>query len=1247
MADTNIATRIQLIGDLKGYLDLGNDTVLPLTYSISEIRDLSKKKGTVAKSIVLPASKNNTRLLNYYFDVNIVAGTFNVNKLQYCNVIQNGITILENALIQLVSINKEQTNNMYEDKLTYTVLVKDKTSDFFTTISNKYLTDITGLTQNFLYTADNVIDTFDNTYVDGYKFIMPFNPELSADTKFELTEFSPGIYARYYFDKIFSNAGYSYSWPEMDSNEINFSKLIIPYNGDVIRNTKVEFENYKVIAESSAATINQTGINYVGVTSFNIEIPEIVTSPRQKINITNELQDLTNSYIASASTYVVPNIPSATNDIVYNIVVKYDVVLDNPEGINVQLKAYPEDNFSSRAFIFSPTMNLVVNGSIVQRNPLTTNQSNIILYNDGKIFGPGITDTFPLVPERTVTFQNTQFGANPLSQIYLETFMDVTFDWSSNANYMFGGFPDPIIDQRPDVRFKVRIKEIKIEIIPQIDTEYSYNVPININRYVPEKVKQSDFIKSIFTMFNCYVSVNNENPNQLDIITRDKYYDDGKLEDWTKKLVKDKEQEIKFLPELQNKKFLLTYKQDDDVSNQTYQKATGKIYGQLEYSFNNEYVKDSTTPEIVFSPTPVFNAPNGAVLPMWAGGSPKNNIRILYDGGELTCASYEIYNWWTSPTNLNVVSGTTYPFISHWNKPINPTFDLNFGVCSFYFRTDDYGSLTNNNLFNLHWRRTLNQINNGKLLTAYFNLNQTDIQKMKLNDKIRIDNSYWNINKIQDYDANSTSPTKVELISIDDNLAVPYETREVVELKRNDPAFYAINANTEERNRYINNNVSNGIVMIDGRHNLVTEDASGIVLGDNNTVNTSSFVLGNNNSVNVDNVIVIGDGITADTNNTLYTNNIIVSGGTINNIPITGIQSQLELINISGNTGWRLLGQDPLNYGQIGQNAVDFSIQSSPSNNGATGNISFAEGNSTIASGNNSHAEGNSTEARGNASHSEGLASIASGLTAHAEGNTTIAGGNASHAEGYGTEAYGSQTHTQNYLSKAIGDSSHAGGEQSIANGRTSFIHSTTSQVDGARSVVLGGENITGATDDTVYVPNLNINYAPPAISGTTGTELLLRESNGDVKVITITDLINLLPSGMADFELILDVTFTAGTTSASYTVIKDDLNYGTGLTFNIVGGSNPNGDYALCKIIFPTAITNKLILKYSEAPQFWTYYASYGVGGAGPDEGYYQVATHWNESSTTKTFGSSNYPSGAVPGGTLLNFILVFRALP
>lgn len=64
------------------------------------------------------------------------------------------------------------------------------------------------------------------------------------------------------------------------------------------------------------------------------------------------------------------------------------------------------------------------------------------------------------------------------------------------------------------------------------------------------------------------------------------------------------------------------------------------------------------------------------------------------------------------------------------------------------------------------------------MLTAYFYLRANDIATLKLNDKIRINNSWWSINSINDYNANENTLTKVELLTIDDEVDLPpYQTK--------------------------------------------------------------------------------------------------------------------------------------------------------------------------------------------------------------------------------------------------------------------------------------------------------------------------------------------------------------------------------------------------------------------------------------------------------------------------------------
>ena len=171
------------------------------------------------------------------------------------------------------------------------------------------------------------------------------------------------------------------------------------------------------------------------------------------------------------------------------------------------------------------------------------------------------------------------------------------------------------------------------------------------------------------------------------------------------------------------------------------------------------------------------------------------------------------------------------------------------------------------------------------------------------------------------------------------------------------------------------------------------------------------------------------------------------------------------------------------------------------------GDTAHAEGSSTTASGQASHAEGSGSIASGTSSHAEGTSTIASNSSAHAEGYETTASGDASHAEGGRARAFGQYSHAQNLSTYAIGNyshaegdgttaggaGSHAGGSGSIASGVTSFIHSTNSIVTGNRSVVLGGQNITGNTADTVYVPRLNVKF----LSGGTAVNTVGIDSNG------------------------------------------------------------------------------------------------------------------------------------------------------
>jgi len=739
-----------------GYLDVKEGTAFPLNFQVGDIRDISKRQGNFSKTITLPGTKVNNNLLNHYYDINIVEGTFNINAITICSVIENGIPIMENATMQLTSIKKVQLTDGYEEHVDYEVLIKDSKADFFTAITNKELTAIDFSDFNHTYDATNVVARFSNTIVEGFKYFLPG----SGDATYNTQEFKPAIFAKVYFDRIFADAGFQYDWPSLSYDR--FDKLIIPYNGGV---DNQDNQDFIVEAEKNVPTTIVGATFGAGITAIN---------PAQFITTWTEITDIQNIFDPVTGIYTIPfNISNANGQSYdYSVVINYSLQLNNTSGGTL----FSGDSIGgANPTYYKPTIivqgsgqaqiasNLYTNGL----PPAGTNIANNAV--EAPLSIPiGITTILSQVAQTTITLTYPQVLALSTARIGFNA-LNVSPPLSGqNTSQVYWRTGSAAGLNSLLVTLEAVITSISLTILPSSNVIAIPGI-IDVNDYVPKKIKQSDFIKSIFNMYNLYATIDADQPNKLLLQNRDDFYDSGAEVDWTDKLAKDDEQNLSFLPELTAKKLILTYAPDKDAPNTTYTNATNNIYGQAEVIFDNEYVKEVDTKPILFSPTPIIKTLFGAFVPMIAGSAPETNIRILYDKTEVgqplaTCGQFYIYDY----GSVGMINQTSYPLVGHFDDPLTPTFDINFAICDFYYYQPT--SLTSNNLYNRYWRRTMGQINSGKMLSAMFNLKENDIQRLQLNDKIRIDNSWWNINKVIDYDANANKLTKVELISVDNEI---------------------------------------------------------------------------------------------------------------------------------------------------------------------------------------------------------------------------------------------------------------------------------------------------------------------------------------------------------------------------------------------------------------------------------------------------------------------------------------------
>jgi len=397
-----------------------------------------------------------------------------------------------------------------------------------------------------------------------------------------------------------------------------------------------------------------------------------------------------------------------------------------------------------------------------------------------------------------------------------------------------------------------------------------------MNKIIPKKTKQSDFILSIIKMFNLYIVQDKYNPTKLIVKTRDKFYEDGIELDWTKKL-DIKSVDIEPISNTQKKITTFTYKEDSkDNLNKKYQETTNEIYGQLQYVLENQFIKNIETVEPIFAPTVMLNGyryGQNNQLPYINSRNPNNNLRILYLGDVLD----GYFTYYDVATGIGDYQ-SKYRYAGHfYPNAFEPTYDLNFGVCDFYAHR--YNSLTNNNLFNNYYRTQMDIFDNGHILTAYFDLSYVDVANLNLNERIYVYDSWWNINKIIDFQINKKMLTKVELISADKTIGdfFPRNTNTLVTKRYVNEIKAEINKGYKEDNSQNNYGNVIGVTNI-GKDNIYQPYTTNtLVLGNRNKINGSDILVkGSENIVRANNVTVLGiDGGYFTEDNKTYTSTLI------------------------------------------------------------------------------------------------------------------------------------------------------------------------------------------------------------------------------------------------------------------------------------------------------------------------------------------------------------------------------------
>ncbi len=774
-------------------LDVNEGFTHQITYAVDDINNIDSKSTAFSKTIVLPGTANNNKLLGNIFEfgnanltqdgVPNVGYNFNASKSAKVLVEINGLIILKGVL-RLMEIVIDGENIDYE------IALFGELGGFVSKLGNKKLQDLDFSIYNHDYNATNIKESWD-TEKSYTPFLLDIqnNKTISAldvnvnlekgDTftisgstsnngTFTVVSFTKDIYLGFIRITIvveentitefgstgiitISNRGQGYFYPLIDYGRVSLDKQDFFYRA---------LRPALYVRDYIRKIITNAGYTYES-NFFDTNFFKRLIIPNNDNGFIRKDRTL---YIDAEKTS--DQTESITRD---NTSTWQFKAVDVP--IDFQTNSLTNFTYSNGEYTYTGTdeigVNIIINLSLIPDGQFFTNATRgIIIYkNNVTIQNYGITkNTTELnASVQTTLKQNDKISIN----IYLYM-----------VNYNIGGG----ISQTISITVFDN-STLQVSKNPEGFIEYQLDDTIEINNTLPYNVLQKDFFASILKMFNLMVTEDKYKNNHLIIEPWVDFYDLNRTSylDWTDKLDRSEPIRLKPMSEVNARFYEFKYKSDSDYYNEKYKKKFNEGYGDRKFDNQLEFAKETSSNEVIFSATPLLGyTDRDKIVPTilkWdgtiTGGEYVNeeqvgsNIRIMQVKKITDVAEWDILNGY--PEATGPISGgdnlTVYGYAGHLDDPDAPNVDLNFGATQELYFNLATGALSNN-MFNAYYSSYMAEITDkdSRLLTAKFKLTEKDIFNLDFGKFIWIDGVLYRLIKIYDYSEGELC--KVDLLRV-------------------------------------------------------------------------------------------------------------------------------------------------------------------------------------------------------------------------------------------------------------------------------------------------------------------------------------------------------------------------------------------------------------------------------------------------------------------------------------------------
>lgn len=761
---------------IEGFkVDIDQKLSVQLTFAIDDISNFSSRETGFSKTIILPGTGRNNQIFGFIFDIGSfnyelpgganIGSVFNAAQTSRAELRLNGLLVLK-GVFRITNIIKDKDIIEYEGALF------GELSGFVSQINNKKLEDLDFSLYNHNYTQQKIVNSWDNKITKSVNGIFTtITDTIIIDSFYDLSDIEVGdeiiiegasdlnnndtynvisisLTSAAYFigvnKNLTNNLGDSFTITYSVGTGKGYYYPLIDYgtySSDKINYDIKTFRPALYVKEYIDKIFEDSGYRYSSE-FLNSSFFKTLIIPNNFSKLTKKITDLIEAKNTTTQTFLNTSFVPITKRLKYNSI----PLLENFTIANQDTFTYTGDDTQ-----IALKINIIGSAKFMS----TTNDS--IRFN----LRLGDNSFQPVIYSKV--YSRAAFGNSVNINI------DETIISSIKTNDIFY---IEVIHVRTDSGTEVTLNNLIVNSLNPITADIQENDFLSLNTLIPKNITQKDFFTWIVKMFNLYIYEDKLDDKVLNIVPYKDFLNNEQL-DWTFKISRDKPWQIKPMGLLNSRFFEYKYKEDNDFYNEGYKKKYNLPYGSNLQDTQFQFAKDKQTVEVGFSPTVLVQyETTDKVLPAIYKKSKGNavdqeeltdsNIRIL-----LTKKMTGVDGWYIQNAGVNLGSQlTSYGYAGHFDDPLNPTKDINFGANSeIYFDPNTYPTA---NLFNTYWSGYIAEIvdKDSKLLTCHARLTPLDIAQLDFSKPIIVDSVLFRLNKIEDYDYRNDELVKVELLKV-------------------------------------------------------------------------------------------------------------------------------------------------------------------------------------------------------------------------------------------------------------------------------------------------------------------------------------------------------------------------------------------------------------------------------------------------------------------------------------------------